>query len=87
MRARLRRARGFLIALAVACLLALAVHAWIGSFDPRPWVADLLAFGAFLPLGAPALLLTYATLRRGDPYDVSHRYPGRATTPATAPPR
>jgi hypothetical protein len=62
------------VVLAVAALLALAVYVWVRSFDPRPWVALVLAAGPLLVLGAPSALMLYATLRHGDPYDVSHRY-------------
>ena len=68
MRQRFRRARACLVTFVVACLIGLAVNAWVASFDPRPWVAHLLGFVGFVPLGVPAALLVYATLRHGDPY-------------------
>lgn len=67
-RRRLRRARPSAIALGVALLLSLAAYVWVRSFDPRPYVAWVLASGPLAMPGAPAALMLYATLRYGDPY-------------------
>lgn len=76
MRQRLRRARGSAVVLGLALLLALAAYVWVRSFDPRPWVALVIACCPLVVLGLPAGLMLGATLRRGDPYDVLHEYPG-----------
>jgi cation transport ATPase len=76
-RRRLRRARGAAVALLIAAFLSVAVYAWIAAFDPRPWVAFVLAACPLVVLGMPAALMLYATIRRGDPYG----YEVRSVTP------
>ncbi len=83
MRSRLRRARASLIVLGLALLGAVGVYVWVRSFDPRPWVAYVLAAVSLVCPGLPAALMAGATLRRGDPYDVSHRYPSEGSGSVT----
>jgi len=74
-RGRLRRARASALVLALALVLAGAAYLALRALDPRPWVALVGACGPLLIPGLPAALMLAATLRHGDPYDVSHRYP------------
>jgi hypothetical protein len=65
-------------AVVVAVALGLAALAW--QLHP------ILALGPLVCPGLPAALMLAATLRHGDPYDVSHRYPpgahlGRSVSP------
>lgn len=75
MRGNLRRARASAVVLLVAVFLSVAAYAWVVTFDPRPWVALLLCAVPLVVPGLPAVLMLVATIRHGDPYDVSHRYP------------
>jgi len=49
----------------------------------------VLAAAPLLVVGLPAALMLGATIRHGDPYDVSHKYPARELPQASAgaPPR
>jgi hypothetical protein len=67
---RLRRARATAAVLLSAVALSVAAYAWIAASDPRPWVALVFAAGPLVVLGLPAWLLLWATIRRGDPYDL-----------------
>lgn len=71
---RLRRARGMVAVLLLAVLLSVAGYVWIVLADPRPWVAVVVSAVPLVVLGLPAWLMLWATIRRGDAYDVSHRY-------------
>lgn len=75
-RRRLRRARASAVVLLVAVFLSVAAYAWVVTFDPRPWAGLVIAAAPLVVLGLPAFLMLYATIRRGDPYDVSHKHPG-----------
>ncbi len=83
MTSRLRRARAAVAVLLAAVFLSVAAYAWIVTFDPRPWAALVLAAAPLVVLGLPAALMLCATIRHGDPYDVSHRYPSEGSGSVT----